>query len=231
MSLEIEEVSFRIKVLVLSDIIKFFQRKHSRCDEPDTKEEILEGILQDHRIDDPGENRSRSTSFFIPSHFLPHCSDRFGSLSWFFAYLFCVLIVWYSLVARMLTDHEDNYCNLKLTVFRGNSRTVKTNIKLLKECIEILWKWQRKNVLHFCIDSFFIYISFRIRESEKSEDSQHPCIAGQQETILIIVLTIGVVTEPVDNMTSGASHLTCLRGGRERYYEATSTKPLHWQAS
>ena len=81
MNLEIEEVSFRIKVLVLSDIIKFFQRKKSRSDEPDTKEEILEGILQDHRIDDPGENRSQSTSFFIPSHFLPHCSDRFGSLS------------------------------------------------------------------------------------------------------------------------------------------------------
>lgn len=55
MSLEIEEVSFRIKVLVLLDIIKFFQRKQSRSDEPDTKEEILEGIFQDHRIDDPGE--------------------------------------------------------------------------------------------------------------------------------------------------------------------------------
>lgn len=74
--------------------------------------------------------------------------------------------------------------------------------------------------------SLFIFL-FESVNLKKSEDSQHPCIAGQQETILIIVLTIGVVTEPVDNMTSGASHLTCLRGGRERYYEATSTKPLH----
>jgi len=44
-------------------------------------------------------------------------------------------------------------------------------------------------------------------------------------------LIVGVITELFDNVTSGTRHLASLRGGRERYYEATTTKPLHWQAS
>jgi len=40
-------------------------------------------------------------------------------------------------------------------------------------------------------------------------------------------LIVGVITELFDNVTSGTRHLASLRGGRERYYEATTTKPLH----
>lgn len=90
---------------------------------------------------------------------------------------------------------------------------------------------QKKNRNSFF--AFFLIDSPFLRPKWKLEIDQHPCIAGQRENDTHHhVLTIGVVTWAlIDNVTSGASHLTCLRGGRERYYEATSTKPLHWQAS
>ena len=35
------------------------------------------------------------------------------------------------------------------------------------------------------------------------------------------------ITVFVDDVTLGAGHLASLRGSRKRYYEATTTKPLH----
>lgn len=92
-------------------------------------------------------------------------------------------------------------------------------------------------ILFLFVDSPSFFFFFFSPSKWRTEINQHPCIAGQRENDTPHhhhhhVLTVGVVTWAlIDNVTSGASHLTCLRGGRERYYEATSTKPLHWQAS
>jgi len=49
----------------------------------------------------------------------------------------------------------------------------------------------------------------------------------QHHSKTFLLFNCGVITELFDNVTSGTRHLASLRGGRERYYEATTTKPLH----
>ena len=142
---------------------------------------------------------------------------------WFFAYLFCVFSSCVTRrAARMLIEFRSRRYE-RIYIFTFHFETKNSFVA------NFFFAFSRFSIFF----SFFFFSKWKklisilvYRGSARKRYTHHHHHHHHH------VLTVGVVTWAlIDNVTSGASHLTCLRGGRERYYEATSTKPLHWQAS
>lgn len=186
----------------------------------------LEGmIVETTTIERKMKNRLPHEKSLHPSYTIPpRCSDRFSSDS---VLIFCLPFLRFLIMCYSPSRKNADWISIS---------TIRENIYLHfsfrnKKFFRGEFLFCFLSILHIFFFFFFSkwkkLISILVyRGSARKRYTHHHHHHHHH------VLTVGVVTWAlIDNVTSGASHLTCLRGGRERYYEATSTKPLHWQAS